>query len=166
MRTKTNDPIKKIPVGVSDWLAGKLSAGLQWLQTGFATKLNKAFGATQRKRLWVGVIVFFLVSGGYSLFLLTTAFNKSPRQIFLKVDAISRPKHFDKTGDAIQEDGSTVNEAALQKIQKFRKYMDSLKRHHVQQYDSLLFQRPMLMDSVRLWEEHHYSQKQNLQHEK
>ena len=149
----------------SDKLAGKISSAIQKLQRAFARGMNKIFGTMPRTRLKATVITFFLLCGGYSLYLVAAALTKHP-QSNLKIEAIQRPKSIEQTGGETTEGDGYVSEALFNKLQAFRRYMDSLKRKNLQAYDSILYERPMLMDSVRLLEGLYYSQKQNEEHEK
>lgn len=166
MQKRKNMQTENTPVSVSDQMAEKISSGIQWLQKGFATIMNKAFRQVESKRLKVMVILFVLLSGGYSLFLIAATLIARTQQVTLKVEAINRPRYFNKTGSETKEGNNSVSETTFQKIQSFKQYMDSLKLKNVRMHDSILFQRPMLMDSVRMLEELYYSQKQNTQYEK
>ncbi|MBE7170403.1 MAG: hypothetical protein INR73_07430 [Williamsia sp.] len=154
------------PATASDKMAQKISQGVQRLQRGFATQMNKQVERMETKRLKVVVVLFFLLGGGYSLFVLATAVLKDGDQTNIRVEPIRKPQHVDKTGSEIQEGVDYVSEATFQKIQAFKRYMDSLRVKNTQSHDSILFQRPMLMDSIRMLEEIYQLQKQNRVYEK
>jgi hypothetical protein len=149
----------------SDELAGKISGAIQKLQRAFARRTNKIFGNMPSTRFKATVIVFLLLCGGYSLYLVAAAITKHP-QSSLKIEAIQRPKSIEQTGSETTEGNNYVSEALFNKLQAFKRYMDSLKTKNLQAHDSILYERPMLMDSVRLLEGLYYSQKQNEEHEK
>ena len=71
----------------SDKLAGKISGAIQKLQRAFARRMNKIFGNMPSTRLKATVIIFFLLCGGYSLYLVAAAITKHP-QSSLKIEAI------------------------------------------------------------------------------
>lgn len=139
---------------------------MQKSQKAFASAMNKAFGEMEAKRLKAWMIVFCLTGVSYSSYLVINAIIKPSAQKSFAVDQINRLLHIDKTGDEIERSENLVSETLFQQMQKFKTYMDSLKQRDIKTYDSILFQRPMLMDSVRLLEQMYYSQKQNMQYEK
>jgi hypothetical protein len=144
---------------VSDKVAGKIAgAGLR-MQRAFGNKMNKLFENMNQLKLKRGLIVFTLLAGSYSLYLIVTAITKPIKQNSFKVEQIDVPKHFNKTGDEIIEQNAMVDEETYTNIQQFKKYMDSLKFNNTKQYDSILITRPGLIDSVQMLEQIYYSQK-------
>jgi hypothetical protein len=155
-QVKDEDEVKP---SASDKVAGKIAgAGLK-IQKAFGNKMNKLFENMNQLKLKRGLIVFTLLAGGYSLYLIVTAITKPIKQNSFKVEQIDVPKHFDKTGDKIIEQDAMVDEETYINIQHFKKYMDSLKFNNTKQYDSILTTRPGLMDSVQMLEEIYHSQK-------
>lgn len=105
-------------------------------------------------------VSFCILYGGCSVYLLFTAFWKQPAT--MKVDKISIPSH------VIQPDTKELNqqlpiisESEYQRIKSFMAYMDSLK--HDQRgrfvYDSIVQERPGLLDSVSVAESIYKQQK-------
>ena len=112
------------------------------------------------KKLKFFLFFFCVTSGGYSAFIVLAAITgPEKRGSEFRIDQIYVPKHFDKTGDSgLRENG--IHEQAFSRSQAFKKYLDSLKHHKRNQYDSMLQLHPHLMDSVLALEEIFYSQKQ------
>lgn len=100
------------------------------------------------------LVMFFLSSGGYSLFLIAESL-KSHKGNFFSVTPIKVPKHIDKVGDENTKAPAIVSEAEYEKIHRFKLYMDSLAKNPSGKrlYDSVLFRRPGLMDSIMIIQE-------------
>lgn len=144
---------------MSDKMAGKIAGAGIKAQTAFANKMNKLFENINHRKLKSGLMVFILLAGGYSLYLVVSAITKPSKQSSFKVEQIDVPKHFNKTGDEIMPMETLVDENTYGKIQGFKKYMDSLKQNHFEQYDSIQTARPGLIDSVLMLEEVYHSQR-------
>ena len=145
---------------MSDKAAGKIaSAGLK-LQSAFANGMNKLFSNMNKKKVRLLLIFFCLGAGGYSIYLVANAvISPDRKQPAFNVDQIDVPKHFDKSGDEIMPEAK-VDEETFNKIQGFKKYMDSLKQNKSYLYDSIITARPFLIDTVLMLEEIYYSKKQ------
>jgi hypothetical protein len=143
---------------VSDKVAGKIArAGLK-LQAVFGNKMNKLFEKMNIKRLKWLLGIFIVCAGGYSMYLLISAIVK-PADTTLKIEQVDIPRHFNKTGEETITSEAYVDEETFSNIQGFKKYMDSIKQVNGKQYDSILFTRPGLLDSVQMLEEIYHSQK-------
>lgn len=146
---------------VSDKVAGKIAGLGIALQKKFAAAMNKLFEKMSYKRLKIWLAVFCITCGGYSMYILANAvFSKATNQQSIKIDPVKVPKHYDNAGDEMLAPDNAVGEETFQKIQAFKKYMDSLKLAGSKQYDSILTARPYLMDTVLILEQIYYSQKQ------
>jgi hypothetical protein len=147
-------------LNMSDKIAGKIAnAGIK-VQTSFANGMNKIVKNMGVKKLKSLLILFCLSAGGYSIYLFTNAIvSPEIKQPAFKIDQVDVPKHINKTADELIPEAS-VDEATFQKIQGFKKYMDSLRQEKSYLYDSINTVRPFLMDTVMMLEEIYYSQKQ------
>lgn len=145
---------------MSDNVAGKIAGAGIKVQGYFANGMNKIFKNMNNKKLKALLIVFCISAGGYSIYLITNAVvSPDKKQPAFKVDQVDMPKHFDRTGDEFIPE-ATVDEQTFNKIQDFKKYMDSLKQKKSYLYDSIISARPFLLDTVLMLEEIYYSQKQ------
>ena len=110
-------------------------------------------------RLKTALILFCLIGGGYSLYLIVSALTTHPKaNDALKIEQATVPKHFDKTGAEIAEPESNVDERTYGQIRFFKAYTDSLKTANSPLYDSIVSARPYLMDSIQALEQLYYSQ--------
>lgn len=72
---------------------------------------------------------------------------------------VAVPKHFDKTGEPLDDEVLVVSPVLYKRLQEFRSYMDSLRVYSKQVYDSIMHARPGLMDSVFFLEQIYSEQK-------
>lgn len=144
---------------MTDKVAEKIARIFIRIQKLFANKMNKAFGNMNNRRLKITLILFCLVAGGYSLYLIVNSITTHPKaDSVLQIEQANIPKHFDKTGEETVEHESYVDEHTYRQIQIFKAYMDSLEVTKSPVYDSIVTARPYLMDSIQALEQLHYSQ--------
>lgn len=100
------------------------------------------------------LVMFFLSSSGYSLFLIVESLKSHKGKSF-SVTTIKVPEHMDKAGDENTKARVIVSEAEYERIHRFQFQMDSLAKSPSGKrfYDSILFRRPGLMDSIMIIEE-------------
>lgn len=123
-----------------------------------------AFMARHTERLsvkWKVIVLFFfcLCFGGLSiLFIARSLVNNNA--VSFHVTQVKTPQHIGKAGDEKTKAISIVTKEEFEKIKRFRKYMDSLVRSPSgkKSYDSILINRPGLMDSIILIENIYQSQ--------
>lgn len=145
---------------MSDKVAGRIAGAGIRVQGYFAKGMNKIFKNMNNKKLKALLIFFCVSASGYSIYLIGNAVaTPAKKQPLFKVDQVDVPKHFNKTGDELIPE-ATVDEQTFNKIQDFKKYMDSLKQNKSYLYDSIIIARPYLLDTVLMLEEIYYSQKQ------
>jgi hypothetical protein len=146
---------------ISDKVAGKIAGAGIKMQQLFAGKMNKLFENMNVKRIKILLIGFCVIAGGFSLYLLANSiFQKDNKQQVFKIEQVDVPKHFDKTGDEIITPEAVIDERTYLQIRYFKKYMDSIQVHRKREYDSILVNRPGLLDSVQMLEQIYLSQKQ------
>ncbi len=146
---------------ISDKVAGKIAGAAIKMQQAFANKMNKLFETMNVKRIKIVLIVFCITTGGYSLYLLANSvFKKDSKQQAFKVEQVDVPKHFDKTGEEKIMPEAAIDEQTYNQIQDFKKYMDSIRIHKRKEYDSIILNRPGLLDSVQVLEQIYLSHKQ------
>lgn len=108
------------------------------------------------KKMKILLVVFCLIGGGFSLYLTLEAVLKPDReQPAFKIDPVSVPKHYDRSGDEELRSDQYVDKETYQQIEVFEQYMDSLQRSttEIKARDSILQARPGLMDSIRMLKE-------------
>jgi hypothetical protein len=146
---------------ISDKVAGKIAAAGIMIQQMFAGKMNKLFENMNVSRVKIALIIFCISAGGFSLYLLANSIlKKENKKQIIKIDKVDIPRHFDKTGDETIMTEATVDEQTYNQIQGFKKYMDSIQVHNKNEYDSIIINRPGLLDSVQMLEQIYLSQKQ------
>lgn len=155
----------KPKTSVSDKVANKIAAAFNRLQNSFAKRMNKTVDNMNTKRLKTTVVLFSIVFGGMSLYLVINAITQ-PAVPRLHVDQVNVPEHFNKAGDEETIGSGYVDEETFQNITAFRQYMDSLKTFKRPVYDSIIRARPQLMDSIAILEQVYNLQKQNSEYEK
>lgn len=146
---------------VSDKVAGKIACAGIKMQQAFASKMNKLFENMNMQRMKITLIFFCLSAGGFSLYLLANAiFRKDREQQLIKIDRVDVPRHFDKSGDETIMQEAIIDEQTYNQVQDFKNYMDSIRIHNKREYDSIIINRPGLLDSVQMLEQIYLSQKQ------
>lgn len=145
---------------VSDKVAGRMVQAIQWLQNGFVGMMNRCISGLSIRSLRVVVVVFCVLGGGASLYILGRAVFGKVEKPLMQIEPIKTPEHVNRAGDEATIGDAAVDQATYQQIVRFRKYLDSLKdvRSGKPVYDSILFYRPGLLDSMRILEEIYLSQ--------
>jgi len=137
----------------------KASEGMQALyrnvQCRWATIMEKFTAKLSYGNWKIVLALFVLLTGGYNVYLIVNAFTHKDIKTF-SVTPIRKPGHFDKTGDT-GTGNLYISEAEYRHIRRFRIYMDSLARapSGKKVYDSIINNRPGLMDSVRFIEKYY-----------
>jgi hypothetical protein len=122
-------------------------------QRRFAECINGLLAPLPARKLKVGLYLFCLLACGYSLLLiLRGVIGKVNGAPALHIDQTSVPKHYDQPGDPHSRESEADQELATQ-LRYFKMYMDSLAVNNRRQYDSVLVERPGLIDTVRVLEE-------------
>lgn len=93
--------------------------------------------------------LFCLTAGSLSLYLIVSSVISRKASSF-NVIHLKIPSYVDKSGDENAKAVVTITKTEFEKIQRFRIYMDSLTRSPAgrKAHDSILDQRPHLMDSI------------------
>ncbi len=145
---KKNKEAKNSPW--TDNAAGKIASAGIWVQTKFANTMNKNVSKIPGRKLKTVLIVFCLLGGGFSIYLVSHAiFGADKKQQPFEVKQMNSPKHFDKTGSEINEPENYISDEMYREIQEYKHYMDSLGQPI----------RPGLMDSIKILEQIYHSQK-------
>lgn len=147
-RRKKNKNVDAPDSTVRDKAAVGIGMFINNMHKRFGSTLNRKTAALSQRGKIVFLIVFCLSFGGGSLYIMFDGWNSAASTNLLKLKSISVPKHIDKTGAPNVRVLITARD--IQKIQSFRRYMDSLKTTNqgLVIHDSILHARPGLMDSL------------------
>ncbi|MEO9020974.1 MAG: hypothetical protein ABI237_14775 [Ginsengibacter sp.] len=137
-----------------DRLAGSIAAWILKVQNGFAKFMNKRTERISVYGMKMMLIIFFLTGSGLSIYLIArTAFKKGPTKM-IQVGRISSPLYYHKNDNSGIDRSLIITKQEYEEIQTFHRYMDSLHQSTGGKaiYDSILFDRPGLMDSIMIIE--------------
>ena len=142
---------------MQDKAALKIARIMIKTQSKFASIMDGLSSRVSMKQLKVIVILFSFLGASLSLYCIAKAILLDQNVSPFRAEHTSVPKlpEMDK-----QESNSNVqiSDETLQNINAFKQYMDSLKLNDSKIYDSILSNRPRLMDSIKMLEEIYYSQ--------
>lgn len=129
------------------------------LQNGWAQWMGRRTQHLTPKRMFLLLLTFTTLSGGYSIYLIGQSFSGN-QPIAFSITPIKKLGYFQQTGDAAPKKGMIISKTEFQRIIRFRGYMDSLTRSPAGKatYDSILLYRPGLPDSILLIEKIYQSQ--------
>lgn len=146
---------------ISDKVAGRIAGVGIKIQKTFADFMNTIFSGMPAGKLKIILVIFCICGGGYSIYLIgDTIFGSANKKPILKIDPIEVPRHYNRAGDEMLIPENYVDQETYKQIKDFQRYMDSLKLDKKGRiiYDSILLNRPGLMDSAKLLEEIYLSQ--------
>ena len=129
------------------------------IQLGWAMFMQRHTERLSHKWKVIMLLIFCLCSGGFSLLFIARSFS-GPAAISYKLSQFKTPQHIGKSGDEKTKSIAAVTQAEYEKIQHFKKFMDSLARNPSGKkiYADILNDRPGLMDSIILIENIYHSQ--------
>ena len=110
------------------------------------------------RKMKVLLVVFLFAGGGYSLYLIADTFLSKKTASMVHIDRFTVPKYI--TPEEIIA-SPVIGKTDYQRMQGFKKYMDSLKVNNKRVYDSIMVFRPGLMDSIQFLEKIYLSQNKN-----
>ena len=115
-----------------DKVAMKVVNLLLKMQVKFSKVMSSLTKTFSVKRLKVLLVIFCLLGGGTSIYLVAEAIFKDKIQPALKIEGIKLPKYYDQD----PETGRIIEPESYKGLQSFRRYMDSLQE--VKLRDSVL----------------------------
>lgn len=126
----------------------------QWLErkTAHFSRLN-----------WIVILFSFIVfTGGCSMYLIVTSFSGNTTKN-ITVIPITKPTNSVALKEKDIELKTIISKVELEKINHFRRYMDSLERSPTGKkiHDSIVLCRPGLLDSLSILENYYYSHFKN-----
>lgn len=142
-----------------DKLAKGIVALILKIQNGFARFMNKATKNMSASFLRWTLIIFTLTGSALSIYFIALAISKKKKEV-IKIDRLRVPNYYDKNGEPVMAPDLIIVPKEHEEMERFQNYMDSLHESKTgsKLYDSILFNRPGLMDSVRMLEEIYHSQ--------
>jgi hypothetical protein len=134
-------------------LGTRLASQIVKWQRRAAGRLNERMASLPLPKLKFWLLVFCLFACSYSAYLILRGMSaRGGATPALHIDQTSLPKHWNQAGDL--RTGDYGLDAGLpEQLRSFKNYIDSLARDDRKAYDSMLLQRPGLMDTVRALEE-------------
>jgi hypothetical protein len=130
---------------LTDRAANKVAGLLLNVQKKFSFVMNRLVAKISLKRLKILLIIFCLLSGGYSVYIAVHAIMR-PAKSIMRMHKIIVPKNVHEAAGG----SFGVSDEMYNNIQNYKRYMDSL---------GLLI-RPGLQDSMKMLEEIYHSQKE------
>ncbi len=126
----------------------------QWLErkTSHFSRLN-----------WIVVLFIFIVfTGGCSIYLIVKSFSINTTKN-VTIIPITKPTGSIDLKEKPIELKTIISKAELERVAHFRRYMDSLGRSPIgkKTYDSIVLNRPGLLDSLTMLENYYYSHLKN-----
>lgn len=129
------------------------------MQNGFAKLMAKLTENISSSSMKTAIILFFLFGTSLSTYFIIAAFVGKKSKA-MKIDRISVPKYYNENGDQSLQSNFFITKEEHEKMQAFKKYMDSLQQSptgkHI--YDSISFYRLGLLDSINQLESIYQSQ--------
>jgi hypothetical protein len=131
---------------------------LKWQSTWAEWMQKKAEKLSGKGKLMV-LLVFVLLAGGYSIYLIGRSFSENQTPSF-SIISIKRPANIQETGDELKHTNAILSKSEYERIHQFRQYMDSLvvSASGKTLHDSIVALRPGLMDSIQVIENMYQSQ--------
>lgn len=157
---KRKQPEEKTHQG-KDKLAKGIAGFILTMQTGFARKMSRLTRKMPTSSMKVALVFFCMLGTGSSLYFIVKAVQKSAPGL-IRIERISVPKYYNNTDESARPD-VIVTKREHEEMQAFQRYMDSLHKNNTGKamYDSIMMNRPGLLDSVNMLEEIYQSQLQN-----
>ena len=118
---------------LKDKVATKIVNLLLKVQVKFSKVMSSFIKKFSVKKLKVLLVVFCLLGGGSSIYLIAEAFIKGEHSA-LKIEKIKFPEFYDQDSDL--QTGKTIDPKSYEALQSFRKYIDSVQK--VRLRDSIL----------------------------
>lgn len=131
------------------------------MQSGFAKFMGQHTAKVSSFGLKVWLAVFFLSGSSLSIYFIFAAFSKKEQSKTIKIDRLSVPSYYNKNGDEPVQPDFFISKREYEEMLSFKNYMDSLHRSKGSIYDSIMLNRPGLMDSVNKLEQIYQQQVQN-----
>jgi hypothetical protein len=142
-----------------DKLAGRIVSMILKIQNGFAGLMSRATKNLSIAAMKWTLLLFTLTGSGLSIYFISLAISKKKNAV-IKPDRLQVPQYYDRSGDPIIMPDLLILPEEHEEMRQFQHYMDSLRSSKTGKllYDSIILNRPGLMDSIRVLEEIYQSQ--------
>ena len=156
---KKKAPTPLVVNSAQDRMAKHIVAWCIRLQERWATFMQKQTERLSGNGKLIVLSLFCLVAGSLSIYLIATSLMGYPA-VSIKISSIKAPLYSARSVDHDTKSSIIITREEYQRIEHFRHYMDSLATSSSGKpiYDSILKQRPGLMDSVAFIENIYQSQ--------
>ena len=131
------------------------------VQHKIADRLNESAATWQPERIKVGLILFCILFGLASLTIMIKAIWISKPNNMMAVRHVKMPEYIGHTQDEVTIPDHFISKKEYNRLEHFRIYMDSLdgSANGKKIKDSILSQRPKLLDSLAMVEQLYNKQK-------
>jgi len=134
----------------TDGAAARIADTLLRFQLAISKRLNVFFAKQSLKAVKVCVVLFCLLTGGLSAYIIVHAICAHQPDPAYAIEQSRIPLH--QSGDESDANRTGRDTAVQNMIHTYRRYLDSLRLNHAATFDSLVHARPQLLDSLRLLE--------------
>jgi hypothetical protein len=125
-------------------------------QRGIAAYLSKQEKKISVRKKKILLTCFCAVFGSLSIFLIAKTFYQNPAPgPVLNTGQINIPFHIGKN---FHQPGVMIDKETYNRVEDFKKYLDSLKANDIGRYAEIMNTRPHLMDSISSFEKIYLSQ--------
>ena len=118
------------------------------MNSGFARYMKKLTAKLSSSTMKVFLIVFLAFGTTLSFYFVIASFITDEHLKTFRIDRISIPRNVEKDGDESAQQPTAITMKEYDEMKGFTHYMDSLKGSR--KSDSILLNRPGLMDSVKM----------------
>jgi hypothetical protein len=124
--------------------------GYSFVQSGWAKWMAKTTQKWSRKKLIVVSVLFFTITGAYSMYLIIDSLTTRGVQT-INIERILPLSAAIKIKGGVVKHNTLTNDRELERIGSFSKYIDSLSQSPTGRdiYDSIASKRPGLLDSLQ-----------------
>lgn len=153
---------KKILPGTNLWqdrVAARIASVVITIQNHFAVFLTKQTAKFSASSLKLIVGLFILCWFSASMYFFATGFTNEKEYNSIYIARLKHPSFVVNRSRAKPDYALVVTDGEYKKIRQFREYMDSLGKYASEIYDSILLNRPGLMDSITVLEQIYSQQK-------
>ena len=115
------------------------------------------------RKSWIVILFCFTAfTGSCSIYLIVKSLSGNTSKS-ITVTPITKPTNAIPFENEIMQLNATISKTEFEKIIHFRRYMDSLGRSPTgkKRYDSILYYRPGMLDSISIVEQYYHSQFKN-----
>ena len=131
---------------------------IKW-QSRWAEWMQQKTECLSGKAKVIMLLVFVLLAGGYSIYLIGKSFSGNQTNSF-SISPIKTPPHILQSGDEPGKTNLIISDSQYERTRQLRAYMDSLEHSATGKalHDKIVADHPKLMDSIQFIENIYQSQ--------